>query len=165
MSINHQEFGTNFDKYRERLVNSMTGIIRDREAAEDISATAFARALENLPSFRGESSLQTWIYKIALNEARQRRSEKRAISLDALEFELPQLAAHDRGDDAIDRSAHVLRVRKALAAIKPTHRRVLVDHFVHGHPVKAIARRERSPVGTVLSRIHAAKRRLREAWG
>jgi RNA polymerase sigma-70 factor (ECF subfamily) len=152
------------EKYRERLINSMTAIVRDRDTAEDITATAFATAFEKLESFRGESSLYTWVYSIALNAVRRQRSKKSAISLDALESAPPELATHDHWDDFQDRSAQTLKSRKALGAIPPAHRRVLVDHFIHGRPVKAIARRERIPVGTVLSRIFTAKRRLREAW-
>jgi DNA-directed RNA polymerase specialized sigma24 family protein len=70
----------------------------------------------------------------------------------------------DRWEDAQDRSVQELKIRKALGAIPSAHRRVLVDHFIHGRPVKAIAHRERIPVGTVLSRIFTAKRLLREAW-
>jgi RNA polymerase sigma-70 factor, ECF subfamily len=68
MSVNQEDFGRNYQQYRERLVNSMTTVVRDREAAEDITATAYARALENLPRFRGECSLYTWVYKIALTK-------------------------------------------------------------------------------------------------
>ena len=151
-------------KYRQRLLNSMTAVVRDRDTAEDITATAFATAFEKLGSFRGESSLYTWVYSIALNAARRQRSKNGVISLDALESAPPELVAHDRRDDLEDRSAQTLKIRKALGAIPPAHRRVLVDHFIHGRPVKAIARRERIPVGTVLSRIFTAKRLLREAW-
>src|SRR5260370_36466531 len=149
--------GTRFrevhENYRQRLLNSMTAMVRDLDTAEDITATAFATAFEKLGSFRGESSLYTWVYAIALNAARRQRSKKRTISLDALESAPPELVAYDRLDDAQDRSAQKLKIRRALGAMPPAHRRVLVDHFIHGRPVKAIARRERIPVGTVLSRI------------
>jgi len=164
MSISQEEFETIYGQCRERLLNSMTTVLRDRNAAEDVTAIAFARALEKRSDFRGESSLYTWVYKIALNEARRRWSEKRAVSLDALDSAPPELVVHDRFDDAHDRSEQALKIWRVLEAIPPAHRRALVDHFVHGRPVKVIARRERIPVGTVLSRIFTAKRRLREAW-
>ena len=57
-----------------------------------------------------------------------------------------------------------LKMRKALREIPAVYRRVLTDHFIRGRSVKQIARRDRIPVGTVLSRIFTAKRILRQAW-
>lgn len=147
-----------------RLVNSMTAIVRDREAAEDISAAAFGKALKNLADFRSESSLYTWVYAIALNEARQQQSRQRTVSLDALEFLPPALITADQLGEASEGSEHTLRLRKALGSLPAIYRRPLVDHFLHGYPVKRIARRNQIPVGTVLSRIFTGKRLLRAAW-
>ena len=171
MSVSQQKIVPDADRfsdlhneYRDRLLNSMTGVVRDREAAEEITATALAKAYEKRNSFRGESSLYTWVYAIAMNEARQRQRQNRLVSLDALEFPLPALIAEDRFDEALDRSRRTLQLRKALRSLPAIYRRVLVDHFVHGYPVKRIARQSRMPVGTVLSRIFTAKRLLRAAW-
>jgi DNA-directed RNA polymerase specialized sigma24 family protein len=57
--LDPQSFSALHDQYRDRLLNSMTGLVRDREAAADITASAFASALKNLASFRGESSFYT----------------------------------------------------------------------------------------------------------
>jgi RNA polymerase sigma-70 factor (ECF subfamily) len=65
------------DKYRERLLQGMIGLLRNRDAAEDVTAAAFAAAFENLGQFRGDSSFYTWLYKIALNEARNPRVASR----------------------------------------------------------------------------------------
>ena len=153
------------ETHYRKLLDSMTALLRDRETAEDITATALARAFENLEAFRGESTMFTWIYKIALNEARRVRAQKNAVSLDALESVPPELAVHERWDETQERSSHAAKMRKVLELLPPNHRRALVNHFVDGYPVKMIARRERIPVGTVLSRIFTAKRLLREAWG
>src|SRR5258708_34492491 len=72
-TITSQAFSELHDQYRGRLLNSMIAVARNREDAEDITATAFAAAFKHLDSFRGESSLPTWIHAIALNEARTRR--------------------------------------------------------------------------------------------
>ena len=158
------QFGVLHRNCYGKVLNGMTAILRDREAAEDITATALARAFENLGTFRGKSSLFTWVYKIALNEARRARSQKRAVSLDSLESIPSELAVHDAWDETYDRSLQTAKIRKALNLLPRDYRRALVNHFVNGHPVKMIARRERVPVGTVLSRIFRAKRLLRATW-
>jgi len=161
--IDAQAFGVLHNQYRERLVNSMTGIVRDRDQAEDITAAAFAKALEKLESFRGESSLYTWIHAIALNEARQSLSRNQAVSLDSIPVQPKELSEPDRVADALKRSECRGKLRKAPRQIPAVYRRTL-DHFVRGFSVKRISRQNRIPVGTVLSRIFAAKRLLRAAW-
>jgi RNA polymerase sigma-70 factor (ECF subfamily) len=165
MQVNEQQFRIWHDQYRPRLLNSMTAVVRDRDIAEDITSRALATAWQKLNQFRGEASLYTWVYRIALNEARHCASGRRTVSLDALAAPLKEVTesagmnveAQDRTDDSI-------RLRNALLQLPALHRRTLVDHFVRGYPVKRIAQRERIPVGTVLSRIFTAKRRLRAAW-
>jgi RNA polymerase sigma-70 factor (ECF subfamily) len=171
MSVNQEKVVLDAARFRElhkeyghRLLNSMTGVVRDREAAEEITAAAFAKAFQKRTRFRGESSPHTWVYKIALNEARRHQSQRRPVSLEALEAPPPALIAEDQLDEASERSARRLRLRKALGRLPAIYRRPLVDHFVHGYAVKQIARRQRIPFGTVLSRIFTAKRLLRAAW-
>jgi len=84
------------------------------------------------------------------------------VSLDAPNA--PELTAPDGLDEALERSEDGLRLRKALRRIPAIYRRALVDHFIRGQSVKRIGRRERVPVGTVLSRIFKAKRLLRRSW-
>jgi RNA polymerase sigma-70 factor (ECF subfamily) len=151
-------------EYGPRLVNSMTGFVRDREAAEEITAAAFAKAFEKRNGFRGRSSLYAWVYAIALNEARRHQSQKRTLSLDALEFTPPALIGADCHGEASERSEQTRRLQMALGSLPAIYRRALVDHFVRGYPVKRIARRDHTPIGTVLSRIFTAKRLLRAAW-
>jgi DNA-directed RNA polymerase specialized sigma24 family protein len=74
------------------------------------------------------------------------------------------VAASDGVMEALESSECGRRLGKALGQVTPMHRRVLIDHLIHGHSVKQIAKRRRIPVGTVLSRIFAAKRVLRTEW-
>jgi len=74
-TITSQAFAKLHDKYQGRLLNSMTAVARNREDAEDITATAFAAAFENRSRFRGEALPQTWLHAIAMNEARNRRHQ------------------------------------------------------------------------------------------
>lgn len=76
MSVNQQDtkldagrFGDLHKAYYDRLLSSMTSVVRDRQAAEEITASAFAKALQYLATFRGEASFYTWLHAIASNEA------------------------------------------------------------------------------------------------
>jgi DNA-directed RNA polymerase specialized sigma24 family protein len=100
-----------------------------------------------------------------MNEARHGESQKRTVSVDALVTPIKELTeSNGMSSHAQDRADDSLRLRKALQQLPALYRRTLIDHFVRGYPVKRIAQRDRVPVGTVLSRIFAAKKRLRVAW-
>ena len=163
--MNADTFAGFYERYSNRLRHAMTARTGDPDRGEDATAAAFAAAWENIDRFRGEAEFYTWLYRIGANEIQNRRRHGRTVSLDAFES-LPTEPAHTDGlsGDAQDRANHAIKLRKALAAVPAVYRRVLVDHFVHDLPVKRIARRNRIPVGTVLSRIFTAKRLLRAAW-
>ena len=165
MSINQHQFKILHDQYRDRLVNSMTAVVRDRDTADDVTSAALATAWQKRNQFRGESQLCTWVYSIALNIARDRTRSNRTVSLDSIEGTPEVLREPDRVCDATEAADARGKLQIALSQIPAIHRRALVDHFVHGRSVKQIARRYRIPVGTVLSRIFSAKRLLRAAWG
>jgi len=65
---------------------------------------------------------------------------------------------------ALEVSQRSAALKTGLSQIPTIHRKVLVDHFILGYPVKQIARRDRIAMGTVLSRIFTAKEVLRQSW-
>jgi RNA polymerase sigma-70 factor (ECF subfamily) len=164
--MNADAFAGLYERYSDRLRHAMTARTGDPDRAEDATASAFAAAWENMDRFRGESSFYTYLYRIGANNAIQnRRRHWRTVSLDALETPLKEPAESDRvNGDAQDRANDALKLRKALNTIPEIYRRVLIDHLVFELSVKQIARRNRIPVGTVLSRIFTAKKLLRRAW-
>ena len=163
--ISQDSFAAWHGLYRDRLLNGMTAMARDRDAAEDITAAALASAWRNRNQFRGESSLYTWVFRIGLNELRQRRPRHPMVSLDAIEGPAPEaLRECDRVCDKAESAEACGKLRQALRQIPARYRQVLTDHFVHGFSTKQIARRDRIPLGTVLSRIFTGKRLLRRAW-
>jgi RNA polymerase sigma-70 factor (ECF subfamily) len=172
MSVNQQNtkldagrFGDLHKAYHDRLLSSITSVVRDRDAAEEITAAAFAKALEHLATFRGEASFYTWLHAIASNEARHYWRRNRGVSLESITG--PTLAALivcDSATDQLEQSVDRRRLQTAIRRIPPDYRRALKDHFVRGYSTRQIARRERIPLGTVLSRIFTAKKLLRRVW-
>src|SRR5689334_1828081 len=136
-------------------------MVRNRERAEDITAAALTKAYANVEAFRGESSLHTWSQAIARNLARRQWRQPGIESIDgpqAREFVAPERLEENFAD-----SQTRSRLAQALGRLPAKHRRALEDHFVHGYPIREMARREHVPAGTVLSRIFKAKRLIRRA--
>jgi len=163
--LNQEDFQELHRKYRDRLHASITGFLRDADTAEDITASAFATAWSQRASFRAEASPYTWLYSIGKNAAVEHYRKTRKVRLES--FDDPARAEYGETDclaETFEKSERGPRIRQALGRLPATHRRVLVDHFIHGRAVRHIAQREGIPVGTVLSRIFTAKRLLRQAW-
>jgi RNA polymerase sigma-70 factor, ECF subfamily len=153
------------NQYHRRLLCSMIAMVKDRDAAEDITAAAFAVALKNRDSFRGEASFYTWLYRIAVNEAINSQRRNRSAIMESIDApQSRELMTPDLLSEVIDRRECCARLRKALRLIPTKYRRVLVDHFVRGYSTKRIARDLRIPLNTVLSRIFNGKSHLRQAW-
>lgn len=137
-----------------------------REDAEDAAQEVFLKAFTALGSFRGESRLSVWLYRITNNvcvDALRRRRE--ALSLSAenedgepLELELPD----ERFDPAALAERKDLReqVGKALAQLPPDAREILLLRELGGQRYDEIAETLRLDIGTVKSRIFRARKKL-----
>jgi RNA polymerase sigma-70 factor (ECF subfamily) len=149
----------------DRLIESLTGFVRDRDRAEDLTARAFEKAWEKRDTFRGEASLRTWIEAIARNAARQEWSRAQSVRFDTLDridardWPAPQLVT-----DELEKREDHRHLQQALATLPSKYRRALIAHFVEDFSIRDVAQRERVPEGTVLSRIFTGKQLLREAW-
>ena len=148
---------------------AMNLLVADRDEALDLSQDVFLRVFRTIHTFRGQSSLRTWIYRIAVNQARNRhrfwRRRHRAdqVSLDE------HVAAHgelvSRGDSTPDR----ILARKELAAalqraldhLPFDQRTAIVLREVDGLSYEEIAYSLGVAVGTVKSRLTRARQALR----
>ena len=163
--LDAEGFGRLHSEYGNRLIQSITGLVRDRDKAEDIAARAFQVAWAKREQFRGEALPQTWIHAIARNEARQSWGRERIAQFDSMDREdSREIAAPGLVTDELEKQDDLFRLRKALEQVPVKYRRALISHFVDGLSTREIARREGIPVGTVLSRIHTGKQLLRDAW-
>ena len=151
------------DRYKNLVYGVIFRTVADRSRADDLAQEVFLRVHRGLPSFRGDSSLSTWMFRIVRNvcvETRDRRRFER--SLDAL-------ASDDR--PGVDPGAHdpafatiELRDRldKAMSRLPPAARFLVSAHYLGGQKYEDLARALDMPIGTVKTHLYRAKRRLRE---
>jgi RNA polymerase sigma-70 factor (ECF subfamily) len=138
--------------------------------AEDATQEVFLRAFRSLASFRGDSRLSTWLYRIAVNLCRDRarHSRRRPVT-----FSLDEPLLGEGGevrwypaDVAPTLDEHVqlcelkLRVEQALQNLPEVHRQVLVLHDMQGLPYAEVAEVLGCSLGTVKSRLFYARRKL-----
>ena len=166
----------------EKLVAEFSGdvyallfrLTSDSEEARDLTQETFLRAFQNINRFRGDASLKTWIYRIAINQARNRwrwwRRRKRdvTVSLDATDDQRDRpLAATLPSDNSLSPEEETLakereaQLRSALLGLRSSYREAVILRDVEGFSYEEIAGTLQISIGTVKSRISRGRLELR----
>ena len=147
-------------------------VVRDREDAWDVAQEAFVRAWQALPSFRGQSAFYTWLFRIVMNVAadrlRQRGAAGRAFGTERVpeeEFERVMVDQDETPAETAARSEERERIMQALEALPERHRTIIMLSDLEGLSYREIADVLDIPIGTVMSRLHNARKRLRDVLG
>jgi RNA polymerase sigma-70 factor (ECF subfamily) len=159
--------------YKDRIYNYVSRMLHDPTEAEDIAQETFIRAFQSLPHFRGVSSFQTWLYRIAGNLAidaarRRKRRDSQSVSLDeplnAQDGEVVRDVPDPRHGPAGMAEVNQLQgeVLKAIAELSPKLRPVIVLYDLQGLSYQDIAEVLGCPLGTVKSRLFNARAQLKE---
>jgi RNA polymerase sigma-70 factor (ECF subfamily) len=160
------------EKYRERVWRLAYNYLRDREEARDVAQEAFIRAWQALPSFRGQAAFYTWLFRIAVNmatdRARQRAARGRAFGTEAVpeqDWERVLVDPEAGPADMARRAEQRERIGQALGTLPEHHRAIIMLSDLEGLSYREIAEVLDIPMGTVMSRLHNARKRLRAALG
>lgn len=163
------------EKYRQRVWRLAYNVLRDQEEAWDVAQEAFIRAYQALPNFRGQSAFYTWLFRIVMNvatdRARSRAARGRAFGTERVPEEewdrvlIDQPGGKDAPDETASRGEDRERIEKALATLSEQHRAIVVLSDLEGLSYKEIADVLHIPMGTVMSRLHNARKKLRDALG
>jgi RNA polymerase sigma-70 factor, ECF subfamily len=167
----------------ETLVNERSGEIfgllyrltENVEEARDLTQETFLRAFQSISHFRGESDLRTWIYRIAINQARnrwrwwRRRRREATVSIDAPEIGGGRLGlvATLKANTVRDPEQHTLlsereqALKKALSTLKRVYREAVILRDIEGFAYEEIATTLDISIGTVKSRLARGRQELR----
>jgi len=152
-------------KYQHKIVNLIMRYVRDPELALDIAQEAFIKAYRALPRFRGDSAFYTWMYRIAVNTAKNHLAAQRRRPMDVeLDLQDPeQYDLHAKLKETDTPEAVALgdelqeTVERAIAALPEDLRTAIVLRELEGMSYEEIAQTMDCPVGTVRSRIFRAR--------
>jgi RNA polymerase sigma-70 factor, ECF subfamily len=154
------------ERYQQQAIYAATLITRDRPLAEDIVQTAFLRAYERIAQFDARRPFRPWFLQMVVNDAVKAAQRRSSLSLDApadagatlyqaLRDPAPspeQLFEHGETRQAVS---------QALERLSPAQRAVVVQHYYLDMSMEEIAQNLDCPPGTVKSRLHSARDRLR----
>ncbi|MDX6695448.1 MAG: polymerase sigma-70 factor, subfamily [Blastocatellia bacterium] len=167
----------------EHLVNERSGevyallyrLTEDTEEARDLTQETFLRAFQNIGRFRGDANLKTWLYRIAINQARnrwrwwRRRRRDVTVSLDAQDGQQEQTlgsrlraAGNNPEQETLARERET-SLRLALRSLSRSYREAVILRDVEGLSYEEIAVALEISIGTVKSRLSRGRLELRRA--
>ncbi len=168
----HEAFRVLVERYQGRVYRLALRVMRDEEQARDVVQEAFLKAYGSLARFEGRSSFYTWLYRLAMNvclDKKRRDRSDREVEWDEERAGELDLGAAGAGVGFADPVLQLERaqLRSLLAGavedLPSDARRTFLLREVDGLSYAEIARSLRIPQGTVMSRLHYARRRLRAA--
>lgn len=164
-----QAFHLLVERYQRKAVAIALGMLHDREDALEVSQEAFAKVFTSIQQFKEEASFYTWLYRIVVNLAIDRQRQK---------SRQPLLERDDQDEGDSDRIAALAapastdpyeqvkdkelgeRIHAALAELTPPHKAVILLREVEGLSYEEISAVLQCSRGTVMSRLHYARKRL-----
>jgi RNA polymerase sigma-70 factor, ECF subfamily len=170
-----EAFRTLMERYRKKVFSIAYGMVRNQETALDICQEVFIKVHRYLESFQGTSSFYTWLYRISINlsiDFIRKQGKSDAVEYDdaigrrepddAEAWIVPTLLDHNPLQ-ALNRKELGEHLSEALATISEKHRAILLLREVEGLSYEDIARTLKIHKGTVMSRLHHARKNLQRA--
>jgi len=158
-------------RYRGKVYGMCYHLTQNDQDAWDLSQDSFIKAWRALPSFKGDSSFYTWIYRIAHNTTYDWLRKKRIQGEGEFDDEVQRNIApgaeavphgESRPDDALRNQELGTRIQQAIAQLTGDHRTVILLREVEGLSYEEIAQVMDSSTGTVMSRLFYARKKLQE---
>lgn len=153
----HEAFEILVRQYKDRVLNLAERIVREADAAQDVAQETFLKTYQQLPGFRGDAKFATWLYRIAVNEARgylraQRRRRARWEKQGALEAAQPLSAeVHEQAGPLVS----------LLQELPEKQRIALALFYLQELSVTDIAQLVGAPKGTIKAWLSRGRERLR----
>jgi RNA polymerase sigma-70 factor (ECF subfamily) len=154
-------------RHRDKVYARAYSMMRNEEEALDLSQDAWVKGWQRLAQFQGDSSFITWMTRIVINlclDQLRKHKRQRAESIEAMEEEggverqMPVVTTNPTA--GLERVELRERIDRALAQLSHEHRTVLVLHEFEELEYKEIAKRMKCSIGTVMSRLFYARRRM-----
>ncbi|MFI5133698.1 MAG: RNA polymerase sigma factor [Chitinophagales bacterium] len=165
-----QAFKYVVETYQDMVFNTALGIVQNAEDAEDVAQEVFIKVYRSIHSFKGESKLSTWIYRIttssALDHVRSRKSKKRFAFLQRLFGDgnepLHEIPDFHHPGVTMDQKENAAKLFKAIDQLPESQRVAFTLHKLEDMSYQEISEVMQTSVSAVESLMHRAKQNLRK---
>jgi RNA polymerase sigma-70 factor (ECF subfamily) len=159
------------ERHQRRVFAIALGLVRDEQDAREIAQEAFLRVHKGMGAFHGGSSFFTWLYRIVTNlsidlmRKPSRREAELHFAIEVEDSDSPLLPQAPEADpyDAVHRGQLSARIQRALDALPPYHRGVILMREVEGLSYEEMAEVMQVSKGTIMSRLFHARKKLQRA--
>ncbi len=162
-------FASLFHTHKARIYSVCLRMTNNTAEAEDLTQDAFLQVFRKLATFRGDSALSTWLYRIAVNTVLMhfRRKALKQVSLDEPYNQDARLVRREYGsrDERLTGSVDRIALARAIKELPDGYRTIFLLHEVEGFEHQEIAQLLDCSVGNSKSQLHKAKLRIRELLG
>ena len=155
-------------RHRDKVYGRAYSMMRNEDEALDLSQDAWVKGWQRLGQFQGDSSFATWMTRIVINlclDQLRRQKRQRSESIEAMdedtggvERQMPVFTPNPT--EGMELAEARTRIDRALGQLSEEHRTVLVLHEFEELEYKEIAKRMKCSIGTVMSRLFYARRRM-----
>lgn len=155
-------------RHRDKIYARALSMMRNEDEAIDLSQEAWVKAWQRIGQFHGESSFSTWLMRIVINlclDELRKQKRRRAESIEEMDDEsggverqMPAITVNPT--ERLERGELRQRIDRALNQLSAEHRAVLVLHEFEEMEYKEIAKAVGCSIGTVMSRLFYARRKL-----
>lgn len=155
-------------RHRDKIYGRALSMVRNEEEAIDLSQEAWIKGWQRLEQFHGDASFATWMTRVVINlclDHLRKRKRQRAESIEMMDEESGGVERHMpvvtvNPTEGLERSELRERIDAAMEQLSYEHRTVLILHEFEEMEYKNIARTMECSIGTVMSRLFYARRRL-----
>ena len=169
-----EAFRSLVERYQNRAYSLAFSIMNNKQDAEDVVQESFVKAYLSIEKFKGQSSFYTWLYRIVRNMAidvKRKRSREKSTQPDMDSFDIEAEAdlsvaynAESQSPDyALLRKEKARRIAAVLNDISEEHRTVILLREIDGMDYSQIAKVTGVSKGTIMSRLHYARKKLQQA--
>lgn len=162
-------FASLFHAHKARIYSICLRMTNNTAEAEDLTQDAFMQVFRKLATFRGDSALSTWLYRIAVNTVLMhfRKKALKQISLDEPYNNDARTVRREYGskDDRLSGCVDRIALTRAIRELPDGYRTIFLLHEVEGYEHQEIAELLDCSVGNSKSQLHKAKLRIRELLG
>ncbi len=155
-------------RHRDKIFARAFSMMRNEEAAVDLSQEAWVKGWQRLVQFQGEASFVTWMTRIVINLCLDQLRKDKRLRADSIEQLNEDIGGVERfmpvlnpnPTEGLERAELRRRIDQALGQLSYEHRTVLILHEFEDLEYKEIAKRMKCSIGTVMSRLFYARRRM-----
>jgi len=155
-------------RHRDKLYARAFSMVRNEDEAVDLSQEAWVKGWQRLKQFQGEASFLTWMTRIVINlclDQLRKLKRLRSESIEQMDEETGGVERHMpvvnvNPTEGLERGELRERIDRALNQLSYAHRTVLILHEFEGLEYKEVAKRMECSIGTVMSRLFYARRKM-----